>query len=74
MKNDLFRSKKFEYKFVLEYSIISTTSVPSGSAFRETGNLHKKRSALDPQKLQYSTFLKNADDVLSSFKKTNKSD
>jgi hypothetical protein len=43
MKNDLFRSKKFEYKFVLEYSIISTTSVPSESAFMETGNLQKKK-------------------------------
>ena len=34
----------------------------------------KKRSSLESQKLQYSPFLKNADDVLSSFKKTNKSD
>jgi hypothetical protein len=65
----------FLNKFVLEYSIISASSVPSESAFSESGHLqNKQRSSLDPQKLQYSMFLKNADDVLNSFKKTNKSD
>ena len=59
----------------MDYSIISASSVPSESTFSESGHLQKKqRSSLDPQKLQYSMFLKNADDVLSSFKKTNKSD
>ncbi len=62
----------FLNKFVLEYSIISASSVPSESAFSESG--HKQRTSLDPQKLQYSMFLQNADDVLNSFKKTNKSD
>jgi hypothetical protein len=58
-------------KFVLEYNIISASSVPSESTFSESGHLqNKQRSSLDPQKLQYSMFLKNADDVLSSFKKT----
>jgi hypothetical protein len=62
-------------KFVLDYSIISASSVPSESTFSESGHLQKKqRSSLDPQKLQYSMFLKNADDVLNSFKKTNSSD
>jgi hypothetical protein len=61
--------------FVLEYSIISASSVPSESTFSESGHLqNKQRSSLDPQKLQYSMFLKNSDDVLNSFKKTNSAD
>ena len=65
----------FLNKLVLEYSIISASSVPNESAFSESGHLqNKQRSSLDPQKLQYSMFLKNADDVLKSFKKTDKSD
>ena len=60
-------------KFVLEYCIISASSVTSESTFSESGHFqNKQRSSLDPQKLQYSMFLKNADDVIISFKKDKK--
>ena len=66
----------FSYSKQIRFGIEhSASSVPSESTFSESGNLqNKQRSSLDPQKLQYSMFLKNADDVLNSFKTTNSSD
>ena len=56
-------------KFVLEYNIMCSTSVPSESSFSIGGILQsKQRASMSPETLQYSMFLKSATTLFSNLK------